>query len=499
MSTSHHHLTRGSSHARLLARHAPTAFAGGLLLLLAAGCADAPAPTEPVAPIAPSAPMPLLASVTSIDLLAGEPAGTRADVRGINDAGQVTGSRFLISVNDWRPYRWTPGTGFQALSGICCGTAWGNDINDAGVVVGKAQTAINEGDRAFVATANTMVNLGLLPGVDEEGSSEALAINDAGQIVGWSATTAGLQPRHAVLWSAAYVIQDLGTLGGMNSEAVDINAAGLVIGMSDILTGGRHPFIWSANGGMMDLVTLIGCPACTVAAINDAGQLAGSYRATNGETHAFLFTPGPGPLVFRDLGTLGGDSSVATGLNDLEQVVGNSKTASGVWHSFLWTPADGMEDITAISGFVGVRRLNDDLQTLTGGIFPQQTRPYILNLVVQTAWPFTGFANPIDDPPAYNRLKAGQTAMIRFGLGGDRGLDIFAAGSPSSIELSCSTGVTMGTSAPVPPSDLEVRYQAGPDRYTLRWRTSSAWSGSCRRLDLNLADGSTHAALFSFR
>ena len=495
MSTSHHHFTRLSSRARTgLARHAHAVLTGGLTLLLAAGCRDARSPTEPIAPIAPSAPMPLLASVTSIDLLAGQPY-TRADVRGINDATQATGSRYLTIVNDWRPYRWTPGTGFEALSGICCGTAWGNDINDAGVVVGQAQTAIDEGDRAFVAVANTMVNLGLLPGVDAEGSSEALAINDAGQSVGWSNTSASLSPRHAVLWSAAGVIQDLGVLGGTSSEAVDINDAGQVIGMSDVAGGGRRGFIWSSGGGMQDLAPITGSPVVPVA-INDAGQIIGSYPTPGGQSHAFLYTPGSG---LTDLGTLGGDSSVATGLNDLGQVVGNSKTASGVWHAFLWTPSDGMEDITAISGFTSVRKLNDDLQTLTGGIFPQPTHPYILNLVVEDAWPFTGFANPIDDPPAWNRLKAGHTAMIRFGLGGDRGLDIFAAGSPSSVEVSCSTGATIGTSTPIAAGDLELRYQAGPDRYTLRWQTSSGWSGSCRRLDLNLADGSTHSALFSFR
>jgi probable HAF family extracellular repeat protein len=460
--------------------------------LLATGCRDTVSPLDRAAP---SAPMSLLVGSTSIDLLADQPSGTRADVRGINNAGQVTGSRYLTTVNDWRPYRWTPGTGFQALSGICCGTAWGNDINDAGVVVGRAQTAIDEGDRAFVATANTMFNLGLLPGVDAEGSSEAVAINDAGQIAGWSNTSASPGPRHAVLWSASYVIQDLGVLGGTTSEAVDINDAGQVIGMSDVVGGGRRGFIWTAGGGMQDLAPLTGYPLIP-AAINDAGQIVGSYTAPGGQSHAFLYTPGAG---LTDLGTLGGDSSVATGLNGLGQVVGNSKTPSGVWHAFLWTPADGMEDVTAVSGFASVRKLNDDPQTLTGGVFPEPTRPYIVNLVVGASWPFGGFENPIDDPPAWNALKAGHVAMIRFSLGGDRGLGIFAAGSPSWVEVSCQTGAPAGTPTPVSPSDTELRYQRGPDRYTLRVATSGGWAGTCRQLSLGLADGSTHPVRFSFR
>jgi probable HAF family extracellular repeat protein len=491
MSILQHHLDPPRSRApRRRAGRATAWLAAGTLSLFVAGCGDV---ESPVAPLAPTVAMPTLVGSTSVDLLAGQPSGTRADARGLNDAGQVTGSRYLILVNDWRPYRWSPGTGFQALSGICCGTAWGTDINDAGVVVGRAQTAVDEGDRAFVAVATTMVNLGLLPGVDPEGSSDAVAVNDANQIVGWSNTT--LTARHAVLWSPAFVIQDLGVLGGLSSEAVDINGAGQVIGMSDVAGGGRQAFIWTAGTGMQSLDAIIGYPVVPVA-INAAGQIAGSYSAPNGESHAFLYTPGSGVT---DLGTLGGDASVATGLNDLGQVVGNSKTASGAWHAFLWTPEEGMEDVTAVTGFTSVRKLNDHLQTLTGGIFPQSEHPYIVTLVVQPAWPFTGFGNPIDESPEWNAFNGGREVMLRFGLGGDRGLAIFAAGSPAWVQLSCATGAPIGAATPVSPGDLELRYQKGPDRYTLRVATSDAWSGTCRQLDLKLADGSTHSLRFSFR
>ena len=493
MSIIHHCIDPDRSTVRARrALRAPRWFIAASVALFVLGCGDA---DSPVAPLSPTVAMPALVGATTVDLLADQPSGTRADVRGLNDAGQATGSRYLITVNDWRPYRWTPGAGFQALSGICCGTAWGNDINGTGVVVGRAQTAIDEGDRAFVAVANTMVNLGLLPGVDPEGSSEAVAINDAGQIVGWSNTSASLGPRHAVLWSAAYVIQDLGVLGGVSSEAVDINNAGQVIGMSDVAGGGRQAFIWTAGAGMQPLNAVTGYPVIPVA-INASGQIAGSYSAPNGESHAFLYTPNSG---LRDLGTLGGDSSVATGLNDLGQVVGNSKTASGTWHAFLWTPEEGIEDVTAVTGFASVRKLNDDLQTLTGGVFPQATRPYIVTLLVQPAWPFTGFWNPINAAPEWNSLKAGHEAMVRFGLGGDRGLAIFAADSPAWVELSCATGAAIDAPSAVASGDLELRYQRGPDRYTLRVATSGAWSGTCRQLDLKLADGSTHSVRFSFR
>jgi len=499
MSIEAHHLERSTSRVWVeRARRARGPLATGLVALLVAGCQDT---SSPIDRIAPTAATPTLVGATSIDLLADQDPSifVRADVRGLNDAGQATGSRFVGTVNDWRPYRWTPGSGFVALSGLCCGLAWGADINNSGVVVGQTQRAVNEGNHAFVAESNTMVDLGLLPGTDPElASSNAVAINDPGAIVGWAdANVNGSYPyaRHAVLWRPARAIQDLGTLGGTTSEAVDINASGQVIGTSDVSGGARHAFLWSAVAGMQDFSTLIGAPS-DVVAINDAGQIAGSF-GTGGQTHAFLYTPGTG---LRDLGTLGGDSSAATGLNAQGDVVGSSKTAAGVAHAFLWTPSEGMEDVTAVTGFNDIRKLNDDLQTLTGGLARSlDPRAIIVNLVVVPAWPFSGFANPITDAPAFNTITAGREMILRFGLGGDRGLGIFAAGSPSSVEVSCTTGTPTGSAAPLSSNDFELRYQAGPDRYMLRWNTSRNWAGTCRQLTLGLTDGSTHVALFSFR
>jgi uncharacterized repeat protein (TIGR01451 family) len=52
---------------------------------------------------------------------------------------------------------------------------------------------------------------------------------------------------------------------------------------------------------------------------------------------------------------------------------------------------------------------------------------------------FTGFFAPIENPPTFNEMKAGQAAPIKFSLGGDQGLNIFAAGSPSSFHISSSS------------------------------------------------------------
>ena len=284
---------------------------------------------------------------------------------GLNSAGQVTGSAKLTTLqDDFKAYRWSAGTGVQLISG-CCTTMWGNDINDAGVVVGTANVNAVAGNRGFVAIGSTPTLLSLLPGADPESNAGAVAINNNGQSVGTSATGSGT--RHAELWSALGVIQDLGTLGGSYSRAIDINTAGQVIGASQIAgEGATHFFLWSSGGGMVDLNATVNADITDVVEINDAGQIIGTYT-TNGQSHAFLYTPGTG---LHDLGTLGGTTSAPTGLNNNGDVVGSSTTASSASHAFLWTAAGGMEDITAATGVNDVRRLNDHLQTLTGALEP---------------------------------------------------------------------------------------------------------------------------------
>src|SRR5262249_42188518 len=85
----------------------------------------------------------------------------------------------------------------------------------------------------------------------------ALAITEAGDIVGWSdigpdETT----PQHAVIWHNGH-IRDLGTLGGRLSRALAINKFNTVVGWSLTASGDRHATMWR-NGQIIDLGTLGG-------------------------------------------------------------------------------------------------------------------------------------------------------------------------------------------------------------------------------------------------
>src|SRR5207237_9635831 len=84
-------------------------------------------------------------------------------------------------------------------------------------------------DDAFVWGIGTMRELGALPGYNR---SQAQAINDAGQVVGFSGDPSMGGLGHAFLWDNG-TMRDLGTLPGYDySIAFGINNAGRVVGYS---------------------------------------------------------------------------------------------------------------------------------------------------------------------------------------------------------------------------------------------------------------------------
>jgi probable HAF family extracellular repeat protein len=207
------------------------------------------------------------------------------------------------------------------LAGDSSSVAWA--INEVGDVVGWSMGP--NGTRAFVFTnAGGMV---ALPGLPNRPRTVARDINDAGVIVG-SANAGGTDLGHAVLWSGGSV-RDLGTLGtGYYSEAWGVNAVGQVVGWSYTNGGsgltGVHGFLYSSNTNtLIDLTP--NSDNGHALDINDAGQVTG-YRTALGGYHAFRWQTGN----FVDLGVLPGFAhSFGWAINAFGDVTGNSTSASG--------------------------------------------------------------------------------------------------------------------------------------------------------------------------
>ncbi len=216
-------------------------------------------------------------------------------------------------------------------------------INDAGQVVGYTRTAMVS--RPFLWSRGTGdVDLGSLPGAVTTGAiARATAINNAGEVAGWAY---GADNRvHAFKWTASTRMLDLGIpTNGMHSFAAAINDSGVVVGSTWMQNGPNGAFRWSQSRGMELLGGLDGNGA-RANGINTAGQIVGALVV--GEAYweedagGTLWSP-RGARV--DIGTCKCISADA--VNSAGEIVGLSRAG----HPFRWTQAGGLVELTSIRG-----------------------------------------------------------------------------------------------------------------------------------------------------
>ena len=254
-----------------------------------------------------------------------------------------------------------------------------------------------------------------------------------------------------------YTIKELGTLGGRSSEGAAINNSGQVVGYSETVAGILHPFLYSSNDGMLDLNALLPersgwslhASINSPLRISDDGQITGEGTNNGGARHTYILTPRrtimdagrlcpnsfcdsepdvsaigtlggqrtqwtsiaePGRVTgwsltntgtraflympqtgIKDLGTLGGRASRGHGVNKSAQVVGTAETADAypVMHAFRYSEDTGMQDLNTLlpigSGWElrTARGINDRGQITGSGIFKGQLRAYVLTPIRQ--------------------------------------------------------------------------------------------------------------------
>lgn len=123
---------------------------------------------------------------------------------------------------------------------------------------------------------------------------------------------------------------------GTNTAATDMNNAGVVVGIYN--SPNARGFAWSPSGGLVDLAGVAEADFSLAWAVNECGQVVGELQG-----HAALWNTID---EVEDLGTLGGDASVARGINDRGDVVGYSQIIRGGRAGpFIWTESEGMRPI----------------------------------------------------------------------------------------------------------------------------------------------------------
>lgn len=307
-----------------------------------------------------------------VDLGALPPAADNcSDALAVNASGEIAGGSEngviepVLGVTQVRAVLWKDGH-IKDLGTFGGNLSTATAINNRGQIVGFALNKIpdpfslfykqfggpSDGTqtRAFLWEEGRMQDLGTLGGPD----AQAVFVNERGQVAGFSYTSSTPNPATGFptvapfLWTKDDGMVDLGSFGGTWGEPHGLNNRGQVIGQSSVaadpaacFTGNDpqncHPFLWNGEK-LIDLFTdTVGGNPISANAINDAGEVVGQAVFSNQFFHAYLWRNG----VATDLGTLPGDCfSEAVAINARGQVVGQSLSCdfltSGRGSVFLW-------------------------------------------------------------------------------------------------------------------------------------------------------------------
>jgi probable HAF family extracellular repeat protein len=266
---------------------------------------------------------------TSIDLGLGD----QSEARNVNDQGQIVGTAPGLNAFVWE-------NGAARSLGVLPGmtSSRGEDINSNGDVVGYYFDA--SGHHAFIWTASG--GMQPLPGTLGGCCTLARQINDNGLIVG-EATLPGGSATHMVAWENG-VMRDIQGSQPRSAFPWGLSNSGVAVGQLDV--GFEGGFSWSEATGVVHLTGLSG-PNDVPMDVNSIGQIVGWAPAAGSSVPtAFLWKNGSRT----NLGTLGGQSSVAWAINEAGEIAGRSEVAgkgktAGGFRAFLWTPTTGMRDL----------------------------------------------------------------------------------------------------------------------------------------------------------
>ena len=238
-----------------------------------------------------------------------------------------------------------------------------------------------------------------------------------------------------------------------------------------------------------------------------------------------------GEAVFSYLGTLVGADSIQATLGALpaasatttwtvgavDRITVAPKTASlpvGETQTFTTTAFDVLSNtigtVTADTTFTiapdgtctgaGCTATTAGVRTVTASYLGKTDEATLTFTGVGGGYTFTGFFEPVDNLPVVNTVKAGSSVPLKFSLGGNQGLDIFAPGHPVSQAVACVGSAPEDVVEQIAtPGTSGLFYDPVTGQYSYVWKTDKTWAGKCRQLIVTLKDGSSHLASFKFK
>jgi len=286
------------------------------------------------------------------------PRGTTLDVH-IYGSGFDAGSKAQWALKGVpSPKVTTNSTRFVSSRELVANITIAGDADPAlyDVIVTAASGKPGIGTESFEVTIE-MTDLGNLG----YAASEALAVNDAGQIVGISNKTQSTGS--SFLWENG-VMTDIGKPAGFSSSRPeDINNLGQVAGYAMVQVNGAwtsRAFSWTKNGGYQLLPAFNGSTTSKVTAINDNGTIVG-----NSGGHAVAWINGSivdlgadgVPYDVNANGDIAGDCAqgacrwtASTGWQLVQTMSGTQGEALGInndGHVVGWGPVNGSTNYSA--------------------------------------------------------------------------------------------------------------------------------------------------------
>lgn len=219
-------------------------------------------------------------------------------------------------------------------------------ITDAGQIVG-IDTSVTP-PRAVYRSGGSWLTL--------HNAGKAVSAGDSGLIAGHIVNT----PNRAQLWRDGQAINELDAFSGM-LEGRGINGLDEVVGVRQLDSGVRRPFIFDYITGSLKTLTTLGGAEGWANAINQRGQVTGSAQDSNAQPTAFIYSPDK--ETFTSLQSLNGfNGSEGSSINDAGTVAGLAFSGSSE------NPGRRAILTSTGKGIINLGALDKDVTSLAKGI-----------------------------------------------------------------------------------------------------------------------------------